>query len=720
MITHKAHATVLTIDDEPVIRESIAVYLEDSGFKVLQAENGKTGLAIFRGQKPDIVLVDLRMPEIDGLDVLAAVTRECPEIPIIVVSGTGILQDAIESLRLGAWDYLTKPIHDMAILEHAVRKALERASLMAENRRYRRNLEAEIRKQTAELKERSDSLEKINEQLQREMAERLRTEQALRESEERYRALFEDSPISLWEEDFSEFKTYLDNLRRQGVRRLRAYFNAYPEEVLRCAGMIRITDVNKATLSLFETSNKSDFLVPLNQILTEKSHTSFKEELLAVSGGKKFEIHKVCRTFKNNKLDILLKSSIPSGYEETWSKVFISVYDLTERIQAEFERKKLESQLYRAQKMEALGTLAGGVAHDFNNILSSVIGYTELTLDDMPEETRHRNNLESVLKAADRARELVSQILAFSRYSEQVLMPVQVSMMVKEALKLLRSSLPTSIEIRNNILDAGHVLADPIHIHQVIMNLCTNAFHAMQETGGILEVSLSPENIETPLIALDVELPAGPYARLTVRDTGHGMTPEIMERIFDPYFTTKETGKGTGLGLAVVHGIVKRHRGGVSVESTPGKGTTFTVWIPTVESVDAEKVSISDDLPTGNERVMLVDDETDIAGIISQLLERLGYRIQAYISSLDALDDFKADPYGFDVIITDMTMPNMTGDRLIAAMLKIRPDIPIVLCTGFSERINEEQALALGVKKFLIKPVSRKDMALAIRYALDS
>jgi nitrogen-specific signal transduction histidine kinase/ActR/RegA family two-component response regulator len=384
------------------------------------------------------------------------------------------------------------------------------------------------------------------------------------------------------------------------------------------------------------------------------------------------------------------------------------------------ETKKLETQLRQAHKIEAIGTLAGGIAHDFNNILTAIIGYTELTREDLPEGSRMQSNMQEVLKAGIRARDLIGHIMAFSRQDEGQRRPVQIGLIVKEVLKLLRASLPTTIDIRQDIKSQSDLISgDPTEIHQVLMNLSTNAGHAMREKGGVLEVRLVDEDLDAGAASQHPDLKPGPYLTLTVSDTGCGMDPEVMERIFEPYFTTKEVGEGTGMGLAVVYGIVESHGGAVTVDSTPGKGTTFQVFFPIIQTEEVEEVGIVEPLPTGRERVLFVDDEKALVDIGKQILERLGYEVAARTSSIEALEAFKAQPHRFDLVITDQTMPNMTGEDLAKELMRIRPDISVILCTGYSHMISEDKAKAMGIRGFIMKPILRRDIAYTIRRVLD-
>jgi len=385
------------------------------------------------------------------------------------------------------------------------------------------------------------------------------------------------------------------------------------------------------------------------------------------------------------------------------------------------EKKKLEAQLRQAQKMEAIGTLAGGIAHDFNNILGSILGYTELSMLEVPEGSKLKQKLTEVFNAGKRAETLIQQILAFSRKQELKQKPLQLKYIVKESVKLLRSTLPTDIEIKEDIAkDVGVVNADPTQMQQVIMNLCINAGHAMQEEGGILAVGLANVELDDIAAAQYLDMSPGPYLKLSVSDTGYGMVPDVKERIFEPFFTTKAPGEGTGLGLSVVHGIVKSHGGTITVYSEPGKGSTFHVYLPLIQE-EAIKPEMDEQAPilTGNERILFIDDEQALADLGKQMLERLGYEVTIKTSSLEALELFRNNPDQFDLVITDTTMPKMTGDKLAKELMKIRPDIPIIICTGHSERISEEKAIRMGIKAFAMKPLMMRNVANTVRKVLE-
>ncbi len=384
------------------------------------------------------------------------------------------------------------------------------------------------------------------------------------------------------------------------------------------------------------------------------------------------------------------------------------------------ENKQLEARLQHDEKLEAIGTLAGGVAHDFNNILSSIIGFTELALGDSEKESAQRANLDEVLVACRRAKDLVAQILMFSKQSDQDLKPVRLKRIVDGTLKLIRASLPSTIEIRRIVKSDSVVMADPARLNQVIMNLCTNAGRAMGEKGGLLEVELVDVALDSESATACPDIPAGTYARLTVSDDGHGMSPEVMKRIFDPFFSTIERVEGVGLGLSVVHGIVTSFGGFITPTSQEGKGSSLRVHLPAIEVESPPETDKPSTAPLGNERVLFIDDEPPIAKMAGRMLGRLGYAAETRTSGEEALDLFKENPDGFDIVITDLSMPDMPGDELAGELRRIRPDIPIILCTGFGNTEAEEEAEAMEVNAFVTKPILMREIAKTIRRILDN
>ncbi len=400
--------------------------------------------------------------------------------------------------------------------------------------------------------------------------------------------------------------------------------------------------------------------------------------------------------------------------------ILVMIRDITERKTQVKVRRRLENKLAQAQKMEAVGTLAGGIAHDFNNILSAIIGYTELSRMDAPPGGALHENLGHIHTASQRAKDLIQQILTFSRQHDTEIKPVRVRAIVEESLKLLRASIPQAIEIRQRIASEAFTLANETQLQQILMNLCTNAAYAMGNGGGILAVDLDDITIDMSSADPDINLPAGAYLRLTVSDTGCGMPPEVVRKLFDPYYTTKPKGEGSGLGMAVVHGIVSRYQGAIKVDSVEGQGTAVRVYLVRQAKAGEATAEKAAPLPTGTETVLLVDDESQLVAIGEQMLTRLGYRVTVSADSLKALELFRVQPEAFAVVVTDMSMPKMSGVELARAILSIRPDMPIVLCTGYSAGIDRETVLSMGIRDLIMKPITMQALALSVRQAIDA
>lgn len=410
--------------------------------------------------------------------------------------------------------------------------------------------------------------------------------------------------------------------------------------------------------------------------------------------------------------------SISPTLNEGNRAALVMVRDITELKQVEARKEELEKTLQQTQRMEAIGTLAGGIAHEFNNILWIISANTEYILQVLPEAEEVRKNLKRIQKACDRATGLVGQILSFSRRRQHQPKPLDMRAIVKETLKFIGASVPKSIDIVSEIApDLGLVMADPTQLHQVLTNLCTNAVYAMREAGGVLEVSLTntyPENEEPNPSGLA----RGRYVRLRVKDTGEGMTPVVMKRVFEPFFTKKQVGEGAGLGLSVVYGIIESYQGTVAVNSEPGKGSTFDVFLPIIQDETSDKTRARF-TPRGKERVLFVDDDPAIVDSAEELLEALGYRVDVETQALEALEIFKRQPDSFALVITDMSMPRMSGETLSRKLLRVRPDIPIIICTGYGELVNEERIKEIGIREIIPKPATVSTMAQTIRRVLD-
>ncbi len=393
--------------------------------------------------------------------------------------------------------------------------------------------------------------------------------------------------------------------------------------------------------------------------------------------------------------------------------------DMTEERRVQETLVKTERQFRQASRMEAIGTLAGGIAHDFNNILTAILGYTELGLASVPKGSRTQRNLQEVLTAGHRAKHLVLQILAFSRQSGQGKKPTPIHAVIQEALKLLRASIPSTIDIRHSLMTEACVLADSTQLHQVAINLCTNAEYAMREKGGLLEITLEDVEVTEETVRSVSGLQVGPHVRLTLQDSGTGMSPDVLERMFDPFFTTKPIGEGSGMGLAVVHGIVANHGGALMVDSVVGKGTRIEVYLPTIPTPFRNGSGDQDPIPLGKETILFVDDEETIVRLGKELLSPLGYTVEVHTSSPEALNAFRQNPQRYDLVITDQTMPGLTGEALSRELLRIRPELPIILCTGFSHIMTAEKAKALGIQAYLMKPLAIRDLAPIVRHVLD-
>ncbi|MBT6747660.1 MAG: PAS domain S-box protein [Desulfobacula sp.] len=508
-------------------------------------------------------------------------------------------------------------------------------------------------------------------QIATDITERKQIEEDLRKSEELYREYFEENISG----------TYISTPEGQLLACNKEYVKIFGLDSIQHAKDIPVTEI------IINPDKRVKFL---NRIRKEKRVTGYEPILKKIDG-----------------TPIHLFENATGVFDEKGKLTHIrgSILDVT-------EQRRLEIQLQQSQKMEAIGTLAGGIAHDFNNILFPIMGHSEMLMMDLPEDSPSYMSLNEIYTGAIRARDLVKQILAFSRQENNELKLMRIQPVIVEALKLIRALIPKTIEIDQDINEnCGVIKSDPTQIHQIIMNLTTNAYHAMEDTGGQLKVSLKQVKLGMHnLINPDME--PGIYACLAVVDSGVGMDADLTKKIFDPFFTTKEQGKGTGMGLSVVHGIVRSNGGAIQIYSRPGEGSQFYVYLPVIKSAfEKQIIQNENNVQPGTGKILLVDDEKAIISMEKRMLEHLGYQVTSHTSSLEALEIFRENPDKFDLIITDMAMPNMSGDQLSVEMTKIRPDIPVLLCTGYSETMSEEKAVSIGIKGFLLKPIRMKDLA---------
>ncbi len=582
-------------------------------------------------------------------------------------------QSRVKGLDIGADAFLSKPIDETELVAQ-VKVMLRIKKAEDDLRKEKETLEKRV-------EERNVELIKKNDRLKKEIGERKQAENALRESEEKYRTVLEANPDPVIVYDMEGKVIYM----------------------------------NPAFTGVFGWSLDERMGKKMDDFVPEENWPETQMMIDKVTeSGKSFSGLETRRYTKEGKIiPISISGSCYLDREGNTAASVINLRDIT-------QQKKLEAELQQTRKMEAMGTLAGGLAHEFNNILGIIIGNTELALDDVPEWNPAKSCLAEIKTASLRAKDVVRQILSFTRKTPAERKSIQISTIVKESLKMIRTTLPTTIEIKQNILcDAQLILGNPTEVNQILLNLCSNSAHAMPEGEGTLGITLEAITLDEKSASTYEDLTSGDYVKLTVQDTGMGIEPNIKDRIFDPYFTTKDIGKGLGMGLAIVYGLVKKHDGVLTVTSKVGKGTIAEVLFPIIKGETGDKIEQKRTLPTGTERILFVDDEPSLVKLVNQMLTRLGYDVVARISSLDALELFKAEPDRFDLVITDMAMPHMAGDRFAHELLKIRPDISIILCTGYSERVDEVRSKELGIKAYVMKPLVMSVIAQTIRKVLD-
>ncbi|KPJ98567.1 MAG: hypothetical protein AMJ60_07815 [Desulfobacterales bacterium SG8_35] len=516
------------------------------------------------------------------------------------------------------------------------------------------------------------------------ITEHVKSEKKLRELEKRFRIAFHTSPDAI------------------SITKMNGNYVEVNEGFTRLTGYTRKDVIGRSSLDINVWNNPKDRKTLVEGLLKSRQVVNLEADFRMKDGA--------------------IKTGLMSAnliHLQGEPHILSITRDITARKKAEEENAKLEAQLRQVYKMEAIGTMAGGIAHDFNNILTIILGNADLAKYVMKEEGPARQYVDKILEASGRAKEMVRQILAFSRQAKLSFVPIKPHMVFTETLKLLRSTIPSSIDIQQEINTLCRAInADPTQLNQVLMNLCANAVHAMDEK-GTLTVALQEVQLGQKGTRHKANLQPGFYALLTVADTGKGISPEVKERIFDPFFTTKKVGEGTGMGLSVVHGIVENHGGKISVESTPGKGTTFSIYFPIVEEASAASKDIGKPQYKGDEHILFVDDEEALVELAAEMLQLYGYKVTCKTSSTEALEAFRTAPANFDLVITDQTMPEMSGSELSKQLLNIRPDIPIILCTGYSAKISAEIAEKIGIADYFLKPFDTEKLLRSVRKVLD-
>ncbi|SHO48636.1 ATP-binding protein [Desulfopila aestuarii] len=622
--------------------------------------------------------------EVDKALVLA---REIISISSIVVIIALLLAAGLSSLVIGS---IIRPLQHLSSVARTIQQGgLDQQVEYSQNDEVG-ELGQAFNEMTSRLRSTIENLEQEVAERKSEIAERLKVETALSNSRRMLRQILDTIPQSIFWKDINGFYLGCNQVFIEAVGL------KYPELI----------------------EGKTDFDLPWPKEEAEAYRADDRE--VTQSNKPKRHIIEPLQQSDGKRLWIDT-TKVPLLDENGKVYGILGVYeDITERQRAEEEKQELEKRLQQAQKMEAIGTLAGGIAHDFNNILGAILGYAEMIRENLPSNPEIIGDIDQVIKAGNRAKELVKQILAFSRQSETEKIPIQPAIIIKEAIKLLRPSLPTTITIKQDIApDVGTILADPNQLHQVLMNLCTNAFHAMEIHGGTLSISLHTKVLTPEELGDNPKIQPGNFMQLSVRDSGTGIPPEIRKRIFDPYFTSKEIGKGTGMGLAMVHGIVQSCGGFITFESQLGEGTVFHVFLPLAETLASPEIEALENIPSGKEHILLIDDEDLLLEMGKTMLERLGYKVTIRTNGIAGLTTFQNQPDMYDLVITDQTMPGMTGIDMSRRMLQIRPDIPIVLCTGYSSVISEEKINAMGIKGFAMKPLAKRDIAVLIRKVLE-
>ncbi len=698
---------ILVVDDDEAFRLIIEKNLKTAGFITDSVRSGSEAIKYCHENPDTFLLLDYRLPDMTAKQVVETLSSEDIQANFVIITGYGDERLAVEMMKLGAKDYLIKDVSFLDLLPPVLIRVLQQLEI--------ENKLVESEKTVAQMNRAYKVLSDCDYVL-------IRASDEIAMLQDVCKIVVESGDYRLaWVGLTAEY----DEAKAVSPVAHWGYEEGYLEGLnITWAD----TGLGRGPTGISIRTGKPH---ALQNIKTDPDYAPWRAEAEKRGYASSVSLPMLVEGRAIGALNIYSHES-DAFYEEEISLLMkladnltygISVMRLkSEHKQSEDKVVTLVQQLNQVQKMEAIGTLAGGIAHDFNNLLQAILGYTDMARIKAEGMQGIRANLDEVLKAGDRAKELVQQILSFSRQSGVEIQSVEITPIIKEALKLLRSSMPANIEIRKNINAKSYLIeADPSQIHQIIMNLCANAYHAMKEEGGILEVSLYCAEITESDYMQKLDLEPGHYVKLSVSDTGHGMDKGTLGRIFEPYFTTKKKDDGTGLGLSVVHGIVKSCKGYITAYSEPGQGTTINIYFHVSKAAKvAEAGEVVTSIPRGNERILVVDDEEQIANMLTEMLEGLGYDIKKFTVSEEALHEFQRDAHAFDLVVTDMTMPGMSGAEFAMNLIKVRPDLPVIIMTGFSEQLTEEKARVVGIKKFVMKPVLTADIANTIRETLDN
>jgi len=674
----KDRQKILIVDDQEANLFSLEQILKETDVDIIRAQSGNEALVASLNHDFALALLDVQMPVMDGYELAEWLRSEekTKELPIIFVSAVYSSDyHVFKGYNAGAVDFMVKP-YNPKILISKVKVLLQ---LDRQKKQLKQSGEQlSLINETLELKvqDRTSELETAIGELRIEITKREAAEQEIKKAKKEWQEIFEaiGQVTMILDKDHTILRTNRATLKHTGMT---------SEEI-----------VGKKCYTVFHNSNQTVNDCPLAKMMESGDLRAAESEI--EMSGKTFIIS--CTPVFDD-----------SGHLD---KIIHIATDIT-------KQKQLKKELIQAHKMEAIGSLAGGIAHDFNNILAAVLGFTDLALKSVEKGSEIEADLKEVYTAGLRAKDLVKQILNFARNTDEELKPVRMDLIAKEAVKFLRSTIPTTIEIKNDIQSTSLVMANPVKIHQVIMNLCSNAAHAIDGTGTI-ELTLSDVILKKANLPADTLMKPGRYQKMIVSDTGVGIPPDILESIFQPFFTTKDINEGTGMGLTMVSTIVKEYGGDVSVQSRVQEGTVFTIHLPVTQESEQTQEKQDEGAPSsGVEQILLVDDEKTICKLVSRMLEGAGYKVVSQTDSESALALFLEQPDSYDLVITDMSMPKMSGDELVQKLLALRPDLPIIIATGYNRRMDDTKAEDLGAKALLTKPFEKKNLIKIVRKLLD-